>query len=81
MDPNVGEVTVVAPDGIGPLPVVGESPGLPDGGVSLEPVPEPGTARGGNGTGNPSPPVLGVLPLEGLALPSLLGGGLDGGVG
>ena len=79
MDPNV-EVTVVAPDGIGPLPVVGESLGL-DGGLSPEPVPEPGTATGGTGAGNPSPPVLGVLPLGGLALSPLLGGGLDGGVG
>lgn len=83
MVPDVGVVMVVAPDGIGPLPIFGESPGLPEvsGGVSPEPVPEPGTATGGTGARNLSPPVLGVLPLGGLAIPPLLGGELDEGVG
>jgi len=78
MDPGVEEAPPSTPDVIAPLPVVGESPGLPDG---VGPLAEPGTTTGGTGTGDPFPPAFGVLPLGGLVPPPLLGGELGEKVG
>jgi hypothetical protein len=81
-DPDVGEALPltpdpVTPDGIASLPVVG----LPDGGVSPEPVPDPGMTTGGTGAEDPLPPEPEEPPLGGLVLPPLLGGELGGELG
>jgi len=82
MDPVEGEAPPLTPDGIALLPDVGESPGPPDDEApSSGPLAEPETTMGGIGAGEPLPPGLGVLPLAGIAPPTLLGGELDGKVG
>ena len=80
-DMDVGEASLVIPDGVASVSVAEESSELPDGEVSPESmVPEPGETMAGTGTGGALPEFAGP-PLGGLAPPTLLGGGLAGGLG